>query len=65
MKPKVNDMDGYTYELYEAEQERISRVRLREQQAWEQADEYKEDYDNEHPIRVNSRVYGSFADGRE
>lgn len=32
----MTDLDGYTYEMYEAEQERIKRVRVREQRAWEQ-----------------------------
>lgn len=31
-------LDGYTYEMYEAEQERANKVRLRQQRAWEQAE---------------------------
>lgn len=59
-------LDGYTYEMYEAEQERANKVRLRQQRAWEQADiDYKEDNDNEQFIRVNSRLFGSLRDGRE
>lgn len=34
----MNDLDGYTYEMYEAEQEREKRLRLREQREWEQED---------------------------
>lgn len=59
-------LDGYTYEMYEAEQERANKVRLRQQRAWEQADiDYKEDNDNEQFIRVNSRLFGSLRNGRE
>ena len=30
------DLDGYTYEMYEADQERNRRLREREQRVWEQ-----------------------------
>lgn len=62
----MSNLDGYTYEMHEAEQERANRVRLRQQRAWEQADiNYKEDNSNEQFVRVNSRLFGSFGDGRE